>query len=136
MNLLDIGVLAERSGVSPSALRHYEEVGLIQPVARRGLRRQYDSQALTQLSLIALGKSAGFSLMEIKGMFGTDGAPDLPRLDLHKRADAIDRQVRGLVTLRDALRHVAECPAPSHMECPKFQQLLRLASASRKSRRR
>ena len=136
MNLLDIGILSERSGVPPSALRHYETVGLIQPVARRGLRRQYDPQTLTQLSLIALGKTAGFSLQEIKGMFGENGGPELPRLDLHKRADDIDRQIRGLETLRDALRHVAECPAESHMACPKFQQLLRLASAARKSGRR
>ena len=135
MILLDIGVLSERSGVPPSALRHYEAVGLIQPVARRGLRRQYDPHTLTQLSLIAWGKAAGFSLEEIKGMFGETGAPELPRPDLHKRADTIDRQIRGLVTLRDALRHVAECPAENHMACPKFQQLLRLASASRKTLR-
>lgn len=133
MNLLDIGVLSERSGIPPSALRHYESVGLLQPVARRGLRRQYEPQALTQLSLIVLGKTAGFSLEEIRGMFGENGAPELPRLDLHKRADAIDRQIRGLATLSAALRHVAECPAESHLACPKFQQLMRLATSARKS---
>ncbi|WP_240233558.1 helix-turn-helix domain-containing protein [Devosia lacusdianchii] len=134
MNLLDIGVLSERSGMPPSALRHYEAIGLIESVARRGLRRQYDPYVLTQLSLIALGKSAGFSLDQIKGMFGENGTPELPRLDLHKRADAIDEQIRGLMTLRDALRHVAECQAENHMTCPKFQQLLRVAS--QKARRR
>lgn len=131
MNLLDIGVLSERSGVPPSALRHYESVGLIRPVARRGLRRQYEAQALTQLSLIAWGKSAGFSLTEIKGMLGPSGALELLRLDLHKRADAIDRQIQGLTTLRDALRHIAECKAESHMACPNFRKILRMASESR-----
>lgn len=129
MNLLDIGDLAARSGMPPSALRYYEEVGLIRSEGRRGLRRQYGAETLAQLSLIALGKTAGFSLDEIKAMFGKDGAPDLPRLDLRQRADQIDRQIRGLAMLSKALRHVAECPAENHMECPKFRRLVQLAPA-------
>ncbi len=132
MALLDIGVIAERSGVKPSTLRYYEELGLIDAPVRHGLRRQFDEEALTQLALIALGKSAGFSLTEIKGMFGKDGAPDLPRDTLHARADAIDRQMRNLATLRDALRHVADCPAERHMECPKFRRILSMATLARR----
>lgn len=130
MNLLDIGVLAERSGVPASTLRYYEEIGLIESVARRGLRRQFEAQTLTQLAVIALGKTAGFSLDEIRGMFGKDGAPALPRAALHERADQLEQQIRELTTLRNALRHVAECKAESHMACPKFRRLLRLASKS------
>lgn len=127
MNLLDIGVLCRQSGMSASTLRYYEELGLIKSRARHGLRRQYGEEALTQLALIALGKAAGFSLEEIKGMFSQDGLPDLPRLVLHERADALERQIRRLSALRDMLRHVADCPAPSHMQCPRFQKLLRAA---------
>ena len=90
-------------------------------------RRQFDDEALQQLALIALGKRAGFSLTEISGMVGKGGATDLPRGTLHARADAIDRQIRGLKALRDMIRHVAECPAETHMDCPKFRKLLRLA---------
>ncbi|WP_414617118.1 MerR family transcriptional regulator [Zhongshania sp.] len=55
----------KRSGVSASALRFYEEKGLIKPVGRRGIRRQFRSNVLERLALIALGRSAGFSLGEI-----------------------------------------------------------------------
>ena len=127
MKLLDIAEVSERSGTAPSALRYYEECGLIAPQGRRGLRRQYSPQTLLQLSLIALGKAAGFSLAEIAGMFDRSGAPHLARGELHQRADAIDLQIRNLTTLRKALRHVADCPAPSHMECPTFQRLVRMA---------
>ena len=127
MNLLDIGVLSQRSGVPASALRYYEELGLIESRARRGLRRQYSEETLTQLTLISLGKAAGFSLMEIKGMFGQDGLPNLPRLTLHERADALDQQIHRLSALRDTLRHVADCSASSHMQCPRFQKLLHIA---------
>lgn len=127
MNLLDIGVLSRLSGVPASTLRYYEELGLIRSCARRGLRRQYREETLTQLTLIALGKAAGFSLMEINGMFGQDGLPDLPRPTLHERADALDQQIHRLSALRDTLRHVADCSAPSHMQCPRFQKLLHIA---------
>ncbi len=128
MKVLDIAEVSQHSGVPPSTLRYYEEIGLIQSISRHGLRRQFGENVLLQLSLIAMGKSAGFSLMEITGMFGKDGQPALPRVNLHARADALDKQIHTLKKLRDALRHVADCPAPSHLECPKFQRLLRLAT--------
>lgn len=133
MKLLDIGELARRAGVSAATLRYYEEVGLIRSVARHGLRRQFEPRALMQLSLIALGKTAGFSLEEMRGMFGPDGLPELSRLTLHGKADQLDAQIRKLTTLRNALRHVADCKAEQHMDCPKFQRLLRVSSSARRN---
>ncbi|MFS4581944.1 helix-turn-helix domain-containing protein [Phaeobacter sp. C3_T13_0] len=131
MRLYDIGEVATKSGVTPATLRYYEDIGLITSLSRKGLRRQFGPETLLQLSLIALGKAAGFTLAEITGMFGSDGQPDLPRADLHKRADQLDKQIKNLSTLRDAMRHVANCPAPSHMECPTFQRLLNAVQRTR-----
>lgn len=127
MKFLDIGEVSEQTGIRPSALRYYEEVGLISSAWRHGLRRQFAPEVLLQLKLITMGKSAGFSLEEIAGMFGRNGKPDLPRATLHRRADDLDRQIHELTALRDTLRHVADCPAPSHMECPTFRRLVELA---------
>jgi DNA-binding transcriptional MerR regulator len=127
MKLVDIGLLSKTSGVPTSTLRYYEELGLIRPVARKGLRRQYGEDTSLQLALISLGKAAGFSLEEISGMFDKNQHPDLPRPTLQQRADELDRQARRLATLSNLLRHVAECPAPSHMACPRFRKLLRVA---------
>lgn len=127
MIVLDIGEVAERSGVAPSTLRYYEEIGLISSLWRRGLRRQFDGNVLLKLSLIAMGKAAGFSLEEIAGMFGRDGRPEIPRDQLRERADALQQQMVELRTLRDVLRHVADCPAPSHLECPTFRKLMQAA---------
>lgn len=131
MKFLDIGEVAERSGVPPSTLRYYEEIGLIQSLGRHGLRRQFDADVILRLSLIGLGKAAGFSLLEIAAMLGRDGRPDIPRPQLHARADELERQIVDLRMLRDVIRHVADCPAPSHLECPSFRKLLK--SATRKS---
>lgn len=127
MRFLDIGTLATRSGTSPATLRYYEEVALISSTGRHGLRRQFGAEALVRLSLIALGKAAGFSLAEIGGMIGRDGTPDLPRDALRARADALDRQTRDLTALSNTLRHAADCPVPTHLECPTFRRLLRAA---------
>jgi DNA-binding transcriptional MerR regulator len=129
MNALDIGEVVERSGLPASALRYYEERGLIRSVGRRGLRRVYGADVLERLALIALGRSVGFSLEEISGMVVPGTGLKIDRQRLARRADELDVTVRRLGALRDGLRHAAVCPARSHMECPSFQRLLKLAAA-------
>jgi DNA-binding transcriptional MerR regulator len=126
---MDIGEVARRSGVSASALRFYEEKGLIASDGRRGLRRQYDPRVLERLALIALGRAAGFSLDEIARMVAPDGRPRIDRRMLAARAAELDRTIRRLSALRDGLRHAAACPAPSYMECPTFRRLLGAAAS-------
>ncbi|MEO0384712.1 MAG: helix-turn-helix domain-containing protein [Pseudomonadota bacterium] len=133
MKLVDIAEVCERSGLPPSTLRYYEEIGLVESVARHGLRRQFGPEITLQLALISLGRSAGFSLGEIGAMFARDGVPKLPRDALHAKADDLDAQIKELTTLSNALRHVADCPAPSHMECPRFRKLLNLAKKPRRA---
>ena len=135
MTVLDIAEVAQRSGLPASTLRYYEEKGLIESVGRRGLRRLFDEQILERLALISLGQAAGFTLDEIAGMFTPDGAPRIDRQVLAARADDLDKTIRRFSAMRDSLRHAAACPAPTHMECPSFQRLLR-AAASGAIRRR
>jgi DNA-binding transcriptional MerR regulator len=126
---MDISEVARRSGVPASTLRFYEEKGLIAPVGRRGLRRLFEPGVLERLALIALGRSAGFSLDEIARMFASDGRPQIDRRMLAAKAQELDGTIRRLGAMRDGLRHAAACPAPSHMECPTFRRLLGLAAA-------
>ncbi|MCD9880057.1 helix-turn-helix domain-containing protein [Streptomyces guryensis] len=129
MTDLDIAEVVQRAGVPASTLRFYEEKGLIAASGRRGLRRQYDPAVLERLALIAMGRTAGFSLDEIARMFAPDGQPRIDRQVLAGRAEELDRTIRELGVLRDSLRHAAACPAPSHMECPTFRRLLRSAAS-------
>ncbi|MET7473762.1 helix-turn-helix domain-containing protein [Streptomyces sp. NPDC005648] len=129
MTVLDIAEVARRAGVPASTLRFYEEKGLVTPVGRRGLRRQYDPAVLERLALIALTRAAGFSLDEIALMFAPDGRPRIDRETLTAKADELDRRITELGVLRDSLRHAAACPAPSHMECPTFRRLLKAAAS-------
>jgi DNA-binding transcriptional MerR regulator len=121
---MDIAEVAKRSGVPASTLRFYEDKGLIASVGRRGLRRLFDPGVLERLALIALGRSAGFSLDEIARMFAPDGRPQIDRRVLAAKAEELDGTIRKLSAMRDGLRHAAVCPAPSHMQCPTFRRLL------------
>jgi DNA-binding transcriptional MerR regulator len=129
MRDLDIAEVAQRSGVPASALRYYERKGLIASVGRRGLRRLFDPSVIERLALVALGRTAGFSLDEIAGMFTADGRPRIDRTRLETRAQELDVTIRRLGALRDGLRHAAVCPAPGHLECPTFRRLLKIAAA-------
>lgn len=131
---MDISEVTKRSGVPASTLRFYDEKGLVTSIGRQGIRRQYSANVLEQLALIALGRSAGFSLDEISGMLGTDGRPHIDRRFLSDKAEELDRSIQKLSAMRDGLRHAAACSAPSHMECPTFRRLLGLAASDAANR--
>ncbi|MFO0738353.1 MAG: helix-turn-helix domain-containing protein [Labilithrix sp.] len=125
MKTLDIGAVAKQAGLPPSTLRFYEEKGLIASVGRRGLRRLFPVEVIERLALIAMGRSAGFTLDEIAGMFDPDGRPRIDRQALRDKADELDTTIAKLTRMRDGLRHAAACKAPSHLECPTFRRILR-----------
>lgn len=133
---MDISEVARRSGVPASALRFYEKKGLIASVGRDGARRRFAPGVMEQLSLIALGQAAGFSLDEIRAMLSPGGAPRIDRRKLAARAREIDSTIRQLRAVSRGLRHAAACPAPSHAECPTFQRLLKAAASGALERQR
>ncbi|HEX4923996.1 MAG TPA: helix-turn-helix domain-containing protein [Bdellovibrionales bacterium] len=124
---LDIGEVAALTGLPPSALRYYEEKGLIRSIGRKGLRRMFDAYVLHQLAFIAMGQQAGLSLEDIALMFSPEGKLQVNRKVLIEKASEIERSLQRLSAIRNTLLHVAKCSAPNHMECPKFQRLLEVA---------
>lgn len=133
MTELDISEVVQQTGLPVSTLRYYEERGLIESSGRRGLRRQFDSQVVERLALVALGRAAGFTLDEIGQMYTIDGRPSIDRSMLIAKADELDDTIRRLTAMSDNLRHTAACPAPSHMECASFRNLLRAAVDGQRS---
>jgi len=126
---MDIAEVAQRSGVPASALRFYEEKGLIRSVGRSGLRRVFGPDVVERLALIGLGRAAGFSLDEIARLFSPKARPRIDRAMLAAKAEELDATIRRMAAMRDSLRHAAVCPAPNHLECPSFQRLMRAAAA-------
>ncbi|QIL79694.1 helix-turn-helix domain-containing protein [Diaphorobacter sp. HDW4A] len=126
---MNISEVSRRSGLAASTLRFYDEKGLIQSIGRHAQQRVFGEEVLDRLALIALGRAAGFSLQEIGTMLQADGArPRVDRGMLRAKADELDRNIRQLKAVRDGLRHAAECPESSHLDCPVFRRLMQAAS--------
>lgn len=60
-----ISELAQRTGVSPHALRHYERLGLLRPARTTGGYRDYPESARREVIFIAMSRKIGFSLKSI-----------------------------------------------------------------------
>ncbi|MGB9098563.1 helix-turn-helix domain-containing protein [Erwinia sp.] len=121
---LDIREISDLAGIQPSTMRFYEKKGLITPIGRNGLRRQYHKNVLNKLKLIALGQAAGFTLDEMAVMLNTEKPTVIDRDLLSHRASEIDRTIRRLQLLSRGLKHVARCTEPEHTHCNEFNHVV------------
>jgi DNA-binding transcriptional MerR regulator len=119
--LLTIGELARRAGVATSALRYYEELGLLPTAARISGQRRYPESAVGLVGAILLLRDVGFSLAEQKTLMAARavGRDDWPRLLRRKLAD-LDDQIAKAQTAREAISHALRCPHEDIFECPSF----------------
>jgi MerR family redox-sensitive transcriptional activator SoxR len=126
MELLPIGVVSARSGMAPSALRYYEEQGLL-PAATRtaGGARRYPRTVLRRLAVIRAARNVGLSLPEIRAALAglpedrPPSARDWERLSSEWR-DRLDEQISALTELRDGLSSCIGCGCLSLGRCALF----------------
>jgi MerR family copper efflux transcriptional regulator len=114
---MKISELAEKAGVAASAIRYYEEQGLLEPAGRhRNGYRFYTERALQQLRTVRISQSLGFTLDEIRSFLIGEGQCDHGRVLAHiaLRTDAalaeraaLDAQLERLAQLKAMLEHGA-----------------------------
>lgn len=66
---LSIGEVARRTGLRTSALRYYEEAGILPKATRVSGQRRYDADIVRRVDLLRFAQQAGFTLDEIKSLF-------------------------------------------------------------------
>ena len=119
---LTIGQLAERSGVAHSALRYYEELGLIHSERTAGNQRRYEQATLRRLGFIRAAQRVGLSLEEIAEVMAslpdnrTPTKRDWERLSRAWRP-RLDEQMQRLLRLRDQLDDCIGCGCLSLRSC-------------------
>ena len=122
METLPIGQVSARSGIAPSALRYYEQQGLIEATRTPGGARRYQRSVLRRLAFVRAAQNVGLSLAEIKAALGTlpPGRPptikDWARLSEAWR-DRLDEQIGALTKLRDGLTSCIGCGCLSLTTC-------------------
>jgi MerR family redox-sensitive transcriptional activator SoxR len=121
--LLTIGEIAHRSGVPHSALRFYEERGLIASERTSGNQRRYQRATLRRLAFIRAAQRVGLSLQQISDALATlpagrqaPSATDWARLSETWRAE-LDIRIDGLERLRDRLSGCIGCGCLSLDRC-------------------
>jgi MerR family redox-sensitive transcriptional activator SoxR len=120
---LTVGELAERAGVSVSALHFYEREGLISSRRTAGNQRRYRRETLRRVALIRVAQRVGIPLAEIRQALARlpDGATprkaDWDRLSRSWRAD-LDARIADLEKLRDLFTDCIGCGCMSLRRCP------------------
>ncbi len=123
--VLTIGEVARRAGVRASALRYYEEAGLLEEPERVGGKRRYDEEVLLRrLALIGGAKRAGFTLGEIRTLLhgfpaGTGAAQRWQALASEKLVE-VDEAVAQLRETRELLEEALRCECASLDECARL----------------
>lgn len=121
-DLIPIGVLAARSGVSTSALRFYESRGLIRASRNPGNQRRYPRYTLRRVAFIRAAQRVGLSLEEIQAALARlpiDRAPakaDWARLS-HAWRPRLDARIKEMEKLRDELTGCIGCGCLSLRTC-------------------
>ncbi|MCY7396176.1 MAG: redox-sensitive transcriptional activator SoxR [Nocardioides sp.] len=123
--LLGIGELARRAGVSVPTIRYYEKRGLIRSERTSGNQRRFPRHELRRLAVVAAGQVVGLSLQEIADALGqlpVDRPPTLREWQRMSRrwAEIVQGRIRRLHALETALDGCIGCGCLSLGRCTLF----------------
>jgi MerR family redox-sensitive transcriptional activator SoxR len=121
---LSIGQVAERLGVSASALRYYEAEGLVPLAFRRSGKRVYSENDINLFRLLLLGREVGLGISELKAMkiHFQNKEGDVQNRDniLQTLLGQVDQQMVLLESKRALLVSAINCSCKSPMTCKKL----------------
>ncbi|MEP4196682.1 MAG: redox-sensitive transcriptional activator SoxR [Aliishimia sp.] len=120
--MLTIGAIAERTGLAVSAIRYYEEMGLVSPGRNAGGQRRFERSDIRRLSFVMIAQEFGFTLPEIRtelARLPNDRTPnkrDWSRISLQFRSQ-LDAKIAAMQNLRDRLDGCIGCGCLSLATC-------------------
>ncbi|MEU4313244.1 MerR family transcriptional regulator [Nocardia sp. NPDC024068] len=115
-----IGEVAQRFGLAPHVLRHWESVGLLTPATRVNGRRRYHRAHLARVAMILRSKQIGLSLARTGELLDACDGGGRRRI-LESQLDALDAQIARIQTSKNLISHVLTCRYEDFTECPRFQ---------------
>jgi MerR family redox-sensitive transcriptional activator SoxR len=113
MRQMTISEVARQVGLQPSAIRYYEQIGILLPAERIGGQRRYDPAVLYRLAVIQQARQTGFTLDEVRELFFgfQDAAPASQRwqkLSRRKLAE-LDELAGQIRTMRRLVHKMMDC---------------------------
>lgn len=119
--MLTIGEVARRAGITASAIRYYENAGLLPPPERLSGQRRYQPSVLGRLALIRGAQRAGFTIAEIRALlygFTEDTAPpERWQVMAARKLTEVEALIEQLQGTRRALERAMRCGCASLDDC-------------------
>jgi MerR family redox-sensitive transcriptional activator SoxR len=118
---LSIGEVARRTGLRTSALRYYEDAGILPKPTRVSGQRRYDADIVRRVDLLRFAQQAGFTLDEIKSLFHGFGS-ETPlsarwRSLARKKLVELDELAARVAQMHRALELSLECGCMRVEDC-------------------
>ena len=125
---MNIGEVAEHSGLPVKTLRYYDEIELVSPRRLSSGYRDYSDEDLHRLQFIARSRGLGFSLEDCRHLLSlyndeSRASADVKRIVQEKLVE-IDQKIDELEGLRKTLTHLSKnCRGDGRPECPILEDL-------------
>lgn len=125
---MNIGNVADLSGLPAKTIRYYEDIGLIRP--RRGANgyRAFAESDVHKLAFLARARSLGFTIEACRALFALYEDKRRSSADVKRLAEAhlaeIDRKIAELAAMRATLAHlVDQCHGDDRPDCPILDEM-------------
>jgi len=118
--LLPIGEVARRAGLAASAIRYYEDVGVLPRPQRAGGKRRYPPETVERLRLVRFCGDVGFSLEEIRAYLADSGGASVKarwQRFVDVKTAELDEQLARVTAARRLLQVTRDCDCLDPEEC-------------------
>lgn len=125
---MNIGEIADKSGLPAKTIRYYEDIGLVTPRRSDNGYRSFTASDLHKLTFLARARALGFSIEDCRTLLAlyedeTRASADV-KLVAKQHLARIDDKIAQLQSMRDTLSHlVEECAGDNRPDCPILNDL-------------
>ena len=125
---MNIGEIADKSGLPAKTIRYYEDIGLVTPNRSQNGYRSFTDNHLHKLTFLARARTLGFSIEDCRTLMAlyeddTRASADVKSV-AKQHLSRIDEKITQLQSMRDTLSHlVAECAGDNRPDCPILNDL-------------
>ncbi|WP_223428492.1 Cu(I)-responsive transcriptional regulator [Tateyamaria pelophila] len=125
---MNIGEVAERSGLPPKTIRYYEDIGLIRPQRSENGYRAFRETDLHKLAFLGRARTLGFSIDDCRTLLSLyeDEARESAQVKAiaEEHLTAIDEKIAQLRAMRGTLSNLVDaCRGDHRPDCPILSDL-------------
>lgn len=120
---MNIGEVADRTGLPPKTIRYYEDIGLVQPLRGDNGYRRFRESDMHKLTFLGRARALGFSIEDCRGLLALWEDQRRASADVRRIArghlDSIEQKIADLSAMRDTLSGlVRSCAGDTRPDCP------------------